>query len=170
MLSGGRFELGLGAGGFWEAIAAMGGPSRSPRASVDALEEAIAVIRLMWSGEPVIEFEGDHYRVKGLKPGPVPAHPIGLWLGAYGPRMIRLTGRLADGWLPSVPRLPLDEVPARRRSLEAAAREAGRDPKAIRRIANVNGQITSGDSEGFLRGPAAPMGGRPAAPARGLRI
>lgn len=154
VLSAGRFELGLGAGGFWEAIVAMGAPSRSPRASVDALEEAIAVIRLMWSGEPVVEFEGDHYRIKGLKPGPVPAHPIGIWLGAYGPRMIRLTGRLADGWLPSVPRLPLDEIPERRRALEEAAHEAGRDPQAIRRIANVNGQITSGESEGFLRGPA----------------
>jgi alkanesulfonate monooxygenase SsuD/methylene tetrahydromethanopterin reductase-like flavin-dependent oxidoreductase (luciferase family) len=154
VLSGGRFELGLGAGGFWEAIVAMGGPSRSPRASVDALEEAIAVIRLMWSGERVVEFGGEHYHVKGLKPGPVPAHRIGIWLGAYGPRMIRLTGRLADGWIPSVPRLPLEEIPERRRALDEAAREAGRDPQAIRRIANVNGRITDGESEGFLRGPA----------------
>src|ERR671923_1256648 len=51
LLSGGRFELGLGAGAFWEAIGAMGGPRRSPREAVDALEEAIKIIRLFWSGE-----------------------------------------------------------------------------------------------------------------------
>ena len=56
-------------------------------------------------------FEGEHYRVHGLKFGPLPAHPIGIWLGAYGPRMMRVVGRLADGWLPSLPRLPLDELP-----------------------------------------------------------
>jgi alkanesulfonate monooxygenase SsuD/methylene tetrahydromethanopterin reductase-like flavin-dependent oxidoreductase (luciferase family) len=92
--------------------------------------------------------------VHGFKPGPPPAHPIGIWLGAYGPRMVRLAGRLADGWLPSVPRLPLEELPKRQQAIDEAARAAGRDPSAIRRIANVNGQITDGPSEGFLRGPA----------------
>jgi alkanesulfonate monooxygenase SsuD/methylene tetrahydromethanopterin reductase-like flavin-dependent oxidoreductase (luciferase family) len=154
LLSGGRFELGLGAGGFADAIHAMGGPRRSPGESVDALEEAIAVIRLMWGEERSATFEGRYYRIRGLKPGPSPAHPIGIWLGAYGLRMVRLTGRLADGWLPSVPRLPLEEIPARQRAIDDAARAAGRDPAAIRRIANINGQITTGGSEGFLRGPA----------------
>src|SRR4051794_6098800 len=46
ILSHGRFELGLGAGAFWEGIAAMGGPTRSGPESVDALEEAIEIIRL----------------------------------------------------------------------------------------------------------------------------
>lgn len=154
LLSGGRFELGLGAGGFWDAIAAMGGQRRTAKESVDALEEAIAVIRLMWSGKRSVGFEGRHYRLKGLKPGPMPAHDIGIWLGAYGPRMVRVTGRLADGWLPSVPRLELAEIPARQRAIDDAARAAGRDPREIRRIANVSGVISDGASEGFLRGPA----------------
>jgi nucleotide-binding universal stress UspA family protein len=92
--------------------------------------------------------------VKGFKPGPVPAHPIGIRLGAYGPRMVRLVGRLADGWLPSVPNLPLEEIPASQRAIDEAARRAGRDPASIRRVVNVSGQITSGSSEGFLKGPA----------------
>jgi len=102
LLSGGRVELGIGAGAFWEAVEAMGGPRRTPRESVDALEEAIAIIRGFWSGERSVTVEGEHYTVKGAKPGPAPAHPIGLWIGAYGPRMLRLTGRFGDGWLPSM--------------------------------------------------------------------
>jgi alkanesulfonate monooxygenase SsuD/methylene tetrahydromethanopterin reductase-like flavin-dependent oxidoreductase (luciferase family) len=153
LLSGGRFELGLGAGAFWEGVGAMGGPVRSGPESVDALEEAIEVIRLMWSGERSVSFEGRHYRLDGLHPGPVPAHPVGIWIGAYGPRMVRLVGRLADGWIPSIPRLPLDEVPPRMRAIDEAARAAGRDPSAIRRIANVNGVIADGEATDFLDGP-----------------
>src|SRR3954447_186372 len=107
LLSGGRFELGLGAGAFWDAIGAMGGPVHSGPESVDALEEAIEVIRLMWSGERSVSFEGRHYKLDGVHPGPRPAHEIGIWLGAYGPRMVRVTGRAADGWIPSLPRPPL---------------------------------------------------------------
>src|SRR3954462_11371685 len=113
LLSGGRFDLGLGAGAFWEGIGAMGGPVRSGPESVDALEEAIDVIRAMWSDERSPRVEGEHYRLDGVHPGPQPAHDIGIWLGAYGPRMVRLVGRKADGWIPSVPRLPPEGVAAR---------------------------------------------------------
>src|SRR4051812_13424868 len=154
LLSQGRFELGLGAGAFWEGIGAMGGPERSARESVDALEEAIQIIRLMWSAERTISFEGEHYRVKGLHPGPQPAHDVGIWLGAYGPRMMRVVGRLADGWIPSLPRLPIEEVPPKQRAIDDAAERAGRDPTAIRRIANVSGTITDGGAtDGWLDGP-----------------
>src|SRR3954447_18082104 len=140
-LSGGRVELGLGAGGFWEAIGAWGGPVRSGPESVDALEEAIAIIRRVWAGERGIDFEGEHYRMHGAHGGPPPAHDIGIWLGAYGPRMMRVVGRLADGWIPSLPRLPLEDVPERQQAIDEAAEKAGRDPGAIRRIANLSGTI-----------------------------
>jgi alkanesulfonate monooxygenase SsuD/methylene tetrahydromethanopterin reductase-like flavin-dependent oxidoreductase (luciferase family) len=154
VLSNGRFVLPVGAGGFWDAIAAMGGPRRTPKESVDALEEAIAIIREAWSGQSSVTYAGEHYQVKGFKPGPPPAHPIGIWVGAYGPRMVRMTGRLADGWLPSVPRLPLEEVPPRQQAIDEAAKAAGRDPSSITRAAHVGGEITTGGSNGFLRGPA----------------
>ncbi|MEA2412394.1 MAG: hypothetical protein QOC77_2955 [Thermoleophilaceae bacterium] len=153
LLSGGRFELGLGAGAFWEGIGAMGGPVRSGPESVDALEEAIEVIRLMWSGERSVSFSGTHYSLDGVHPGPAPAHPIGIWLGAVGPRMMRVVGRLADGWIPSLPRMPLEEVPPRRQAIDDAAEKAGRDPAAIRRIANLNGRITDGARSAWLEGP-----------------
>jgi alkanesulfonate monooxygenase SsuD/methylene tetrahydromethanopterin reductase-like flavin-dependent oxidoreductase (luciferase family) len=141
VLSGGRFELGLGAGAFWEGIEAFGGPRRTGPESVDALEEAIAILRACWDDRGAT-FEGEHYRVRGLKFGPPPAHRIGIWLGAYGPRMMRVVGRLADGWFPSLPRLPLDEVPGRMRLIDEAAQGAGRDPRSIRRIANLGDELT----------------------------
>src|ERR1700751_5092906 len=102
VLSGGRIELGIGAGAFWDAVAAMGGPRRTPKESVDALEEALAILRDFWSGERSVRFEGEHYQVHGARPGPRPAPPVGIWLGAYGPRMLRLPGRFSDGGLPSL--------------------------------------------------------------------
>ena len=142
LLSGGRFELGLGAGGFWDAIAAMGGPRRSPGESVEALEEAIQVIRLLWSEQPAVRFAGRHYQLNGVRPGPPPAHPIGIWLGAYKPRMLRLVGRLADGWVPSLGYLSLDEIAAMHATIDAAAEAAGRDPASLRRILNVGDDVT----------------------------
>jgi alkanesulfonate monooxygenase SsuD/methylene tetrahydromethanopterin reductase-like flavin-dependent oxidoreductase (luciferase family) len=152
VLSGGRFELALGAGGFWDAIEAYGGPRRAPRDALGALEEAIQVIRLTWSGERNLRFNGTHYRLAGAHSGPVPVHPIGIWLGVYGPRALRLAGRLADGWVPSLQReiAPLAEGSAR---LDDAAATAGREPSEIRRVINVNGQITDGARVGLLRGP-----------------
>ena len=102
LLSGGRVELGLGAGAFWDAVEAMGGPRRTRKESVDALEEAIAILRAFWAADGSVVLDGDHYSVKGAKPGPPPAHQIGIWIGAYGPRMLGITGRLGDGWLPSL--------------------------------------------------------------------
>ena len=152
VLSGGRFELALGAGGFWDAIEAYGGPRREPRDPLAALEEAIQVIRLIWSGERNLRFAGTHYRLAGAHSGPVPVHPMGIWLGVYGPRALRLAGRLADGWVPSLRAeiAPLAEGSVR---LDDAAAEAGRDPAEIRRVVNVNGQITGGTHHGLLRGP-----------------
>ncbi len=139
VLSGGRVELGLGAGAFWDAIEALGGPRRTPGESVDALEEAIAIVRGLWSGESSVSVEGRHYRVTGAHPGPAPAHRVGIWLGAYGPRMLRLTGRLADGWLPSLGGryLALDDVPKGHAAIDEAARAAGRDPDDVVRAVNV---------------------------------
>ncbi|MCI0555611.1 MAG: LLM class flavin-dependent oxidoreductase [Anaerolineae bacterium] len=152
VLSGGRFELGLGAGGFWDAIEAYGGPRRSPGAALEALAEAIEVIRKVWSGERNLRFEGQHYRLRGAHSGPVPAHPIGIWLGVTGPRALKLTGQVADGWVPSF-RGDLKKIAEMAKRLNDAATEAGRDPASIRRILNVNGVITDGASNGILQGP-----------------
>ena len=158
VLSGGRFELGLGAGAIPHQVGRMGGPERSPAESVDALEEAIEVIRLMWSGERSVSFEGEYYRLEDARPGPAPVHPMGIWVGAFKPRMISMVGRKADGWVPSlgvlnIPRplnpqspkipnaQPLDELRAGNERIDAAAEQAGRDPRQIRRVLNLQGVI-----------------------------
>jgi alkanesulfonate monooxygenase SsuD/methylene tetrahydromethanopterin reductase-like flavin-dependent oxidoreductase (luciferase family) len=141
LLSGGRAELGLGAGGFWDAIKAMGGPVRTPGESVVALEEAIQVIRLMWSGERGVHFEGKFYQLAGVHTGPKPAHPMGIWLGAYKPRMLTLIGRAADGWVPSLGRLQPEDLGEGNARIDKAARAAGRDPRAIRRLLNASADL-----------------------------
>jgi alkanesulfonate monooxygenase SsuD/methylene tetrahydromethanopterin reductase-like flavin-dependent oxidoreductase (luciferase family) len=152
-LSGGRFELGLGAGAFWEAIGAMGGPVRSGREALESLEEAIRIIRAFWSGERTIAVEGRHYSVRGLHPGPPPAHPIGIWLGVGKPRALALTGRLADGWVPSLFWATPELVPAMMRRIDEGAAAAERDPAEIRRVYNVGGMIADGPTDELLKGP-----------------
>jgi alkanesulfonate monooxygenase SsuD/methylene tetrahydromethanopterin reductase-like flavin-dependent oxidoreductase (luciferase family) len=141
VLSGGRFELGLGAGGLPDVISNFGGPRRTPGEAVEALEEAIDVLRLLWSDERSVTFEGRYYRLEDARPGPRPVHPIGIWVGAFKPRMLRLVGRKADGWLPSLGVLTRDELRAAHELIDAAAEKAGRDPASIRRIINLQGVI-----------------------------
>ena len=102
------------------------------------------MIRLLWSAEPSVSFEGRHYRLEDARPGPRPAHPISIWLGAFRPRMLRLVGRKADGWLPSLGVLSRDELRAGNDQIDAAAGKAGRDPRSIRRLINVQGLIGEG--------------------------
>src|SRR4051812_28523176 len=170
ILSGGRFELGLGAGAFWEGVGAMGGAGRSGKEAGDALEGAIEGIRLMWSSERSVSFSGEHYSLDGVHPGPAPVHPIGIWLGAYGPRMMRVVGRLADGWIPSLPRMPVEEVPPRQKAIDEAARAAGRDPAAIPRVANISGEITGRGGGGGVHGAPSPLGGEAPPPGSGYGL
>jgi alkanesulfonate monooxygenase SsuD/methylene tetrahydromethanopterin reductase-like flavin-dependent oxidoreductase (luciferase family) len=154
VLTGGRVELGLGAGGFWDAVVAMGGPRRTPGEAVEATEEAIDIIRLMWSGERGVRYEGRHYQLAGVHTGPRPAHDIAIWVGASGPRMLDLIGRKADGWVPSMGWANPDELPAYLSRIEEGASGVGRDPDSIRVVYNVSGTIGPTDDAG-LSGPVS---------------
>ncbi|MFD0904070.1 LLM class flavin-dependent oxidoreductase [Actinomadura sediminis] len=150
LLSGGRFELALGAGAFWPAIAAMGGPSRTPGEALRALEEAIEIIRAMWRPGESVRVEGEHYTVKGVHAGPAPAHPVGIWLGSVGPRAHALTGRIADGWAAPIPHyLPYERWREAQDAITRAAEDAGRAPSAVTRMAQLVGHVT--DAPGTVR-------------------
>jgi alkanesulfonate monooxygenase SsuD/methylene tetrahydromethanopterin reductase-like flavin-dependent oxidoreductase (luciferase family) len=154
-LSKGRFELGLGAGAFWDAVEAMGGRKLTPGQGVDALSEAIDVIRALWnvSDRSVLRYDGTYYQLDGAKRGPAPAHNIPIILGALKPRMLRLTGEKADGWLPSLAYLKPGEYANSAARIDKAALDIGRDPAEIRRLVNIAGRFSPA-SAGFLNGPS----------------
>jgi hypothetical protein len=145
LLSGGRFELALGAGAFWDPIVAMGGKKLTPGEAVTALSEAIDVIRQMLdtSTRRGVRVQGEHYQVVGAKRGPEPAHDMGIWLGAYKPRMLRLTGRKADGWLPTLAYLEQQDIGPANATIDEAARKAGRDPREVQRLLNIGPEDAS---------------------------
>jgi len=151
VLSGGRIEMGLGAGAFWDAIEAMDGPRRSPGEAVRSIEEAIKVMRLVWSEKKSLRFDGELYSLKGMRPGPHPAHPIGIWIGAGGPRMLKLVGRFADGWVPSLFWALPERLPELHGRIDAGAAEAGRQPEEIKRVYNLSGNIGA-DGDDLLEG------------------
>ncbi|RCK67944.1 LLM class flavin-dependent oxidoreductase [Desertihabitans brevis] len=155
LLSTGRAELGLGAGAFWDAVVAAGGPRRSPREAVDALVEAIEVVRAVWRGQGSVRVDGEHYRVRGLRSGPAPAHPVPIWVGAYGPRMLAVTGRLGDAWIPSMAYAGPERLPEMNARIDEAAVAAGRAPEDVRRLYNVSGRFDrarTSAADGLLQG------------------
>ena len=143
LLSGGRFELALGAGGFWDAIEAMGGDRLTPGESVQALEEAIDVIRGIWdvSTREPLRVPGEFHHLNGAKRGPAPSRQS-IWVGASGPRMLDLIGRKADGWLPSLARFEPEAIMRSNAIIDAAAVAAGRQPSDVRRLVNVPASIS----------------------------
>lgn len=145
LLSGGRVDLALGAGAFWDAIEAMGEPRRTPGQAVQALTEAIEIIRGIWAADDrsPLRVPGEFHHVAGAKRGPAPGRAIPIVLGAYGPRMLRTVGRLADGWLPSLGNLPPGGLPRGNELIDEAATAAGRDPRAIRRWLNLPDSVTA---------------------------
>ncbi|MBZ0287712.1 MAG: LLM class flavin-dependent oxidoreductase, partial [Anaerolineae bacterium] len=142
VLSGGRVELGVGAGAFWGGVVAMGGPKREPREAYQAFEDALHILRGMWENAgKSYTYRGQIYQVQGVQPGPAPLHPIRIWVGASGPRMLNLTGRMADGILVSSSYEPPARLLQINELIDAGAAEAGRSPDDIRRGYNLMGFV-----------------------------
>jgi len=161
LLSGGRFELALGGGGYWNAISRMGVLRRTSAQANAALAEAIALIRALWQpGAAPVRIDGEYYAVDGVPAGPVPAHPIEIWTGAQGPKALALTGRISDGWAAPIPSyLPYEKWADGNRIIDEAAREAGRDPATLRRIAHIVGTVSDAPGDEPELVGAAPVRG-----------
>ena len=157
-LSGGRFTLGLGGGRAWPQIAGLGGPTWTPGQTVTAIEEALDVLHLLWSPSARASYAGSTYALDNVAPGPSPAHPIGTWLGAAGPRMLDVLGRKADGWIAPLA-TPFETKPGAQDQIDAAARRAGRDPDEIERVLQLVGTVT--DAVTPVSRPRTGPGSRP---------
>ncbi|MEA2828420.1 MAG: hypothetical protein QOG43_2859 [Actinomycetota bacterium] len=127
-VSGGRVELGIGAGWHEPEHRAYGFPFPPPTTRLDVLEEQIEIIRRSWDPEP-FDFHGRHYQLEACDPRPKPLrqpHPNLIVGGSGGPRSVALAARWADEYNTV---FPSPEVcRERRRKVDDAWQEAGRDP------------------------------------------
>lgn len=108
---------------------------------MSALDEAIELIRDLWDTDERggVFRNGTFYHASGAKRGPKPTHPVPIWVGGHKPRMLRMVGRLADGWLPSLGYLDSrDVLDSGHEIIDDAARTAGRNPRDVRRLLNVS--------------------------------
>jgi alkanesulfonate monooxygenase SsuD/methylene tetrahydromethanopterin reductase-like flavin-dependent oxidoreductase (luciferase family) len=147
VLTGGRVELGLGAGAYEAGIVAFGGAARSPADTLDAFADSLRIIRGMWEAAAAgksFSYAGSAHQIRGARPGPAPAHRIRLWTGVAGPRALRLTGQLADGVLLSNGYVPPEQLLERQAQIDAGAAQAGRQPSDIRRGYNLMGVLDLG--------------------------
>ena len=145
VLTGGRMELGLGAGGFWNGIAAFGGPKRSPAEAFAAFKDALHILRGMWDNAGgTFTHKGDIYQVKGARPGPAPTHRIPIWVGASGPKMLHLTGEMADGILVSTAYESRERLLEINQQIDEGTEAAGRKTTEIRRGYNLMGVLDLG--------------------------
>ena len=132
VISGGRLELGLGAGWFEREYRAYGIPFPRIGDRIEQLDEAVEIVRRMWT-ESRPTFAGKHYTIDDAvcDPPPVQRPRPPIWIGGEGDRVHRVAARAADGvnvrwWSP-------DRIAARGAYLDAACREFGRDPRTLRR-------------------------------------
>jgi alkanesulfonate monooxygenase SsuD/methylene tetrahydromethanopterin reductase-like flavin-dependent oxidoreductase (luciferase family) len=155
-LAGGRLILALGGGApiNHHAFGAFGLARRSPRETVAATEEAIDVLRGLWR-QPSVSYAGRHFTISGAELQPKPARVLPIWLGAFGPRMLDLVGRKADGWLPSLFLLEPEQAYRSLDRIRKVASRAGRDPEALTYGLNVSVLVKEGAAATAAKGQVA---------------
>jgi alkanesulfonate monooxygenase SsuD/methylene tetrahydromethanopterin reductase-like flavin-dependent oxidoreductase (luciferase family) len=146
-LSAGRLVLTLGSGAAMNdpSFRAFGLAQRSPREKVAALEEAIDILRGLWSSSS-FSYAGEHFQTEGATIEPKSRHPIPIWLGVFGDRMVDLVGRKADGWLPTYQFLAPEPAYEKLERIRRVAEDAGRNPGDITYAYNVPVLVEAGSS------------------------
>jgi alkanesulfonate monooxygenase SsuD/methylene tetrahydromethanopterin reductase-like flavin-dependent oxidoreductase (luciferase family) len=146
-LSEGRLILGLGGGSADHEFRAFGLGVPTAREKIEGLEDAVRIIRGLWS-ETAFTYEGRQHRTAAADLEPKPAHDVPIWLGTFGKRSLAVTGRLADGWIPSLSYAPPEEIPAMHDRIIAAAGRVERDPAEITFIYNIEVSIDGARDHG----------------------
>lgn len=159
-LSRSRLYLGIGTGWKDDEYSAYGFPYPSPGTRVDQLDEAITIIRALWTNPPAT-FTGQHYRIQNAwcEPRADCAPPI--MVGGKKPRMLRLVARQADWW--NVDWADIEECRQLVQEMDRACAEVGRDPATLRRTwfgwavcapTTAEAQAIAGDDGGIVGTPA----------------
>jgi alkanesulfonate monooxygenase SsuD/methylene tetrahydromethanopterin reductase-like flavin-dependent oxidoreductase (luciferase family) len=143
-LSAGRLILGLGAGATDAELRAFGLSVPSTREKIDGLGDALHIIRGLWAG-PAHTYQGRVHSTSAAEMEPKPAHRIPIWLGTFGDRALDVTGRQADGWIPSLGYAPLEQLPVMRQKVLAAAESAGRRAEEITCALNIEIAVADHD-------------------------
>jgi alkanesulfonate monooxygenase SsuD/methylene tetrahydromethanopterin reductase-like flavin-dependent oxidoreductase (luciferase family) len=135
-ISGGRLDVGLGAGGDPAADTMIGLPAAPARERVERLDEAATVLRLLWT-EPVADFTGTHYQLHGALSDPKPIQqPMPLWLASNGERFgLRVVAQRADTWLTATFDTEPGDLTRLSGVLDQHCAAVGRDPATLRRAA-----------------------------------
>ncbi len=137
LLSGGRLILGVGNGWNHVEYEALGEDFRTRGRRLD---EQVRLLRRFWT-QPLVTFEERFHEVRDAGIHPRPERPIPIWMGGMAGRVLERIGRLADGWSPRLLSddldQALDDMQRRRERIEAAAREAGRDPSTLALLLRV---------------------------------
>jgi len=135
-LSGGRADLGLGAGWSEAEYTAYGIPFPGPKIRLDILEEAARVIRSLLR-EETTDFHGTYFDLTDARCEPKPVQDeLPIWIGGGGEkRTLKIVAELADGW--NVPFVPPDQFARKRELLASYCETIGRDPAEIRCAVNV---------------------------------
>ena len=143
--AGNRLILGLGAGAADAELRGFGLPVPSARDKVDGLADAMEIIRGVWR-QPSFSYAGRVLSVAGAELEPKPARPLPIWLGTFGDRALAVTGRYADGWIPSLGYAGADRLARMRGQVLAAARAAGRSPGDVTCALHL--EVSVGDGAG----------------------
>jgi probable F420-dependent oxidoreductase len=131
VISGGRLEMGIGAGWIEAEYRAYGYAFPKPSARIAQMEEAIHIMKRMWT-DPEPTFAGTYFQIERAycEPPPVQKPHPPIWIGGEGPKVLGAAARLAEGF--NARYWPPERFAERAGELTAACREAGRDPASLR--------------------------------------
>jgi probable F420-dependent oxidoreductase len=148
-LSDGRMDVGMGAGWYEPEYAAAGIEFSPPGDRIRKLGESLQIVTRLLEGE-IVDFDGDHYHLKGALCRPIPSQEPrpAVWVGGKGDFLLRTAVRYADGWNYSW----IGDFDTYRERAEKATlicEEEGRDPATFRRSAGI--YLLAGDDEADLK-------------------
>jgi probable F420-dependent oxidoreductase len=127
IISGGRFILGVGAGWLEKEFEAFGFPFKK---KVALTRESVEIIKMLWNNT-IVDYHGEFYKIKGASCLPKPVqkpHPP-IWIGSSGPRMLKMTAELGDGWV--IPNPTVEEYRQKLSLIKKHAAKIGRDEREI---------------------------------------